>query len=288
MNLAFWGTPDLTTTYLDALKTAGMMPVVIITNPDRPKGRGQEMAATPAKLWAIEHNVPVLQPEKLDEAFFHELSVFALDLSVVVAYGKIIPQNFIDLPKHSTLNVHYSLLPQYRGAAPTESAILNGDTETGCSIQVMRFKLDSGPIIAEEITSIGPDETTTDLRRRLTNIGAKLLVETLPKYIAGELNAREQDDSLATRSGKIKKEDGLIDPAGDPIENYRKFRAYIEWPRTYFFQNDNRAQAEQSSHDGKRVIITKAHLENGTFVIDRVLPEGKNEIAYGDFARLGK
>ncbi len=273
MRIAFWGTPALTTTYLDALFSAGMTPVVIITNPDRPKGRGHEMTATPAKLWGQAHNIPVLQPEVLDEAFSFQLSAFNLDVSIVVAYGKIIPQNYIDLPKYKTLNVHYSLLPKYRGAAPTESAILNGDTETGCSIQVMAFKLDSGPIIAEEKTAIAPAETTTDLRGRLTEIGAKLLVVTIPKYLAGEITPKEQDDSLATRSGKIKKEDGLIDPAGDPAENYKKFRAYIEWPRTYFFV------------DGKRVIVTQAHLENGLFSIDKVLPEGKHEIAYSDFVR---
>ncbi len=271
--IAFWGTPELTTVYLDALHNAGMTPCVIITNPDRPKGRGNIMTATPAKEWAIRHNIPVLTPEILDSTFYDLLSTFSVDVSVVVAYGKIISQEIIDLPKYKTLNVHYSLLPKYRGAAPTESAILAGDQVTGSSIQVMAFKLDSGPIIAEETLSIGENETTPELRARLTEAGAKLLVEVLPKYIAGEATLREQDDSHATRSKKIKKEDGLIDPASDAIENYRKFRAYIEWPRTYFFQNN------------KRVIITQAHLENNQFIIDRVLPEGKHEIAYSDFVK---
>jgi methionyl-tRNA formyltransferase len=271
--IAFWGTPALTTTYLDALLSAGMTPVVIITNPDRPKGRGQQLTPTPAKEWALEHNIPVLQPEKLDAVFVTELKQYTVDVSIVVAYGKIISQELIDLPKHKTLNVHYSLLPKYRGAAPTESAILHGDTETGCSIQVMAFKLDSGPIIAEETTPIEATETTTLLRGRLSEIGARLLVETLPKYLAGEITPVDQDDSLATRSGKIKKEDGLIDPNGDAIESYKKFRAYIEWPRTYFFHND------------KRVIITQAHIENTQFIIDKVLPEGKKEITYTEFLR---
>ena len=210
-----------------------------------------------------------------------------MDISIVVAYGRIIPQGFIDLPKYKTLNVHYSLLPKYRGAAPTESSILSGDTETGCSIQVMAFKLDSGPIIAEEKIQIGDDENTTELRERLTNLGVKMLVETLPKYFAGEIIPREQDDSQATRSKKIKKEDGLIDPSGDAIENYKKFRAYIEWPRTYFFVDDS-ASAKASDGQKKRVIITKATLQNNQFVIEKVLPEGKKEIAYGDFLRNQK
>ena len=210
---------------------------------------------------------------KLDEAFSFQLSAFSLDLSVVVAYGSIMPQYLIELPKYKTLNVHYSLLPKYRGASPTEAAILAGDAETGCSIQVMAQALDSGPIIATAKTPVSPDETTSELRARLTALGAKLLTETLPKYIAGETTACPQDESLATRCGKIKKEDGLIDLSGNAIENYRKYRAYIEWPRTYFFAK------------GKRIIIAKAHFENGAFVIDRVLPEGKKEISYADLLR---
>lgn len=271
--IAFWGTPALTTTYLDALFSADMAPVVVITNPDRPKGRGHELAPTPAKVWALEHNIPVLQPEKLDDVFRSQLASYDIDLSIVVAYGSIISQDLIDLPKHKTLNVHYSLLPQYRGAAPTESAILNGDTETGSAIQIMAKKLDSGAVIALEKTPIGPDETTTELRGRLTDIGAQLLVKTIPDYIAGKITPTLQDESRATHSGKIKKEDGLIDPLGDAVSNYRKYRAYIEWPRTYFFKNN------------KRVIVTKAHMENGKFIIDRVLPEGKKEISYSDFLR---
>ncbi len=271
--IAFWGTPALTTTYLDALLNAGMPPVVVITNPDRPKGRGHELAPTPAKVWALLHNIPVLQPEKLDESFDFTLSTFDLDISIVVAYGSIMPERIINIPKYKTLNVHYSLLPKYRGAAPTESAILNGDTETGSAIQIMAKKLDSGDVIALEKTPIGPDETTTELRGRLTDIGAQLLVKTIPDYIAGKIMPVAQDESKATHSGKIKKEDGLIDPFGDSVSNYRKYRAYIEWPRIYFFKND------------KRVIVTRAHMENEKFIIDRVLPEGKKEISYSDFIR---
>ncbi|MBP6884553.1 MAG: methionyl-tRNA formyltransferase [Candidatus Pacebacteria bacterium] len=273
MNIAFWGTPELTKVYLDALKDAGMTPVVVITNPDRPKGRGQELAPTPAKVWALANNIPVLQLEKLDEAFKLQLSGYNLDVSVVVAYGKIISNELINLPKHGTINVHYSLLPHLRGASPTESAILAGNPVTGVSIQVMQYKLDSGPIIATATTEIEADETTTELRSKLTDLGAKLLVWTLPDYIEDKISPVPQDESLATHSGKIKKEDGLLDINGDALTNYRKYRAYIEWPRTYFFKN------------GKRVIITKARYENDSFIIERVLPEGKKEISYADFSR---
>lgn len=277
MNIAFWGTPELTTKYLDALAATGMMPIVIITNPDRPKGRHHEMTPPPAKVWGLSHGIPVFQPEKLDDAFYAELSAYDLDLSVVVAYGSIIPSRFIDLPKHKTLNVHYSLLPKYRGAAPTEAAILAGDAETGVSIQLMQPKLDTGPVVAHANAFIGADETTPELRARLTDMGASLLTWMLPDYLAGKLDPVPQDEALATHIGKIKKEDAELDLAADGAINYRKFKAYIEWPRIFFF----------AERDGKnvRVIITAAHLENGAFIIDRVLPEGKKEMSYGDFLK---
>ena len=277
IKIAFWGTPELTTVYLDALASSCMTPAVIVTNPDRPKGRGHELAATAAKVWGETHHVPILQPEKLDDAFYEKLKDLDVDLSVVVAYGSILAQKFIDLPKYKTLNVHYSLLPKYRGASPTEAAILAGEAETGCAIQVMERSLDSGPLIAQINTAIGPDETTTELRARLSCLGAQLLVETVPAYAAGVLVPKPQDESLATHCGKIKKEDGLLNLSGNALENYRKYKAYIEWPRTHFF----------AERGGKkiRVIVATAHYENETFVIDRVLPEGKKEMSYADFLR---
>ena len=278
--IAFWGTPDLTIEYLDALQTAGMTPVVIVTNPDRPKGRGHELASPAPKIWAEKNNIPVLQPEKLDDAFFSTLSSYDLDISIIVAYGKIISQRCIDIPKHGSVNVHYSKLPYLRGASPVESAILAGDTETGTSIQQMAFKLDSGAIITEETMAIDPNETAPALRMRLTKSAAQLLVATLPKYLAGEITLKVQDESLATHCGKIQKELGEIDPTGDSTINYRKYRAYFEWPRTYFFV--------QNGDKKTRVIITQASFQNGDFIIEKVLPEGKKEIAYSDFLRNQK
>ena len=275
--IAFWGTPELCTVYLDALKDAGTPPVVIITNPDRPKGRGYELAPTPVKVWAEKYAIPVLQPEKLDNAFYSILKTYTLDISVVVAYGKIITEELINLPKHGTINIHYSLLPKYRGASPTEAAILAGDTETGVCIQKMAFKLDSGAIIAEARTPIGIDETTPELRTRLTTMGAKLLITALPAYLSGAITPQTQDESKATHVGKIAKESGLIDIEADATLNDRKYRAYIEWPRTYFFAEKNGTRI--------RVIITKARLVDGQFVVERVLPEGKKDMSYEDFLR---
>ena len=274
--IAFWGTPDLTIEYLNSFETEGVLPVAIITNPDRPKGRGQELASPAPKIWAAGRGIPVFQPEKLDELFFEEIKKLDLDTSIVVAYGKIIPQNFIDIPKQGTLNVHYSLLPYLRGASPVESVILNGDTVTGISIQKMAFKLDSGPIIAEEKMEIDPNETAPELRMRLTKRACVLLNETLPKYLDNQITPVPQDESNATRCGKTKKEDGEIDPSGDAVKNFNKYRAHFEWPRTFFFSN------------GKRIIVTQATFKDNAFVIEKVLPEGKKEIAVGDFLRNQK
>ncbi len=274
MNIAFWGTPELTTTYLDALKASGFLPCVIITNPDRPKGRGQKLGESPAKIWGKENNIPVLTPEKLDTDFKSRLSIFNLDVSLVVAYGKIMPEDIINIPQHGTLNVHYSLLPHLRGASPVESAILAGEKETGVSIQIMRKVLDSGPVIAEEKTAIGEDETTPALRARLSEMGAKLLVNILADYISGKLEAKEQDDSLATFCKKIKKEDGEINLNDDPETNWRKYKAYKESPRTYFFEEENGKKV--------RMIISSSHYEDGRFIIDRIIPEGRKEQPYTD------
>ena len=293
LNFVFWGTPEVASETLEILKENGYLPSLIVTSPDRPQGRKMLIAPPPAKIWAIENNIPYIQPESLNqkeiwnvlrtlgrsdgdgqrkfsaENFSGEQNV--PDFFLVVAYGKIIPEDILNMPKLGSINVHYSLLPKYRGASPVESAILNGDTKTGVTIQKMEYKMDSGPIIATEETEIAPDEKAPDLRQRLTEIGGKLLLKTLPEFINGKTLEIKQDENEATFCRKIKKEDGLIDLNDEAIKNYNKFRAYAHWPRTFFFK------------DGKRVIITNAVLENGKFVIKKVLPEGKKEISWEDF-----
>ncbi len=277
VKIAFWGTPQLTTHYLDALVQAGLKPALIITNPDRPKGRGQEIALTPAKVWGIKNNVRVLQPERLDDAFFQEFLEYKINVSIVVAYGSILPERFIDVPQFGTLNVHYSLLPRYRGASPVEASILAGDKETGVAIQKMVRLLDSGPLIAEKNVSLDEHLTAPELREHLSVIGAQLLMETLPKYLTGLLVPTPQTESQATFCTKIQKEDGFLDLTGNPVYLYRKYRAYYEWPRTFFFYEQNNKKV--------RLIITRANFVDGVFVIERVLPEGKKEMSFEDFKR---
>jgi methionyl-tRNA formyltransferase len=280
LNFAFWGTPEAASETLEILKENGYLPLLIITSLDKPQGRKMLLTPPPVKVWAIKNNIPYIQPEKLEkEMETISKNGFQIDLSIVVAYGKIIPEDILNIPKFGSVNVHYSLLPKYRGASPVESAILNGDLETGVTIQKMKFKLDSGPIIAQEKTAILPDEKTPDLRKRLIKIGGELLIKILKTpsslpLIKGEVlkaervNLIEQDESRATYCQKIKKEDGLIDLNDDATKNYNKFRAYAAWPRTFFFKN------------GKRIIITKARLENDKFIIERIIPESGKEMDY--------
>jgi methionyl-tRNA formyltransferase len=276
LNFAFFGTPDVASETLEILKEKGYLPSLIITSPDRPQGRKMLVTPPPVKVWAEENNIRYVQPEKLTQ----EEIKGEFDLFIVVAYGKIIPEVILNMPKLGSINVHYSLLPKYRGASPVESAILNGDTETGVSIQKMIYKMDAGPIIAEKKLEIFRDETTPALKKRLIKLGGELLVETLPKILAGEISEKEQDESQATFCKKIKKEDGEINLNDDPIKNYNKFRAYAIWPRTFFFKPARNASHSDAGGDGKRIIITKAKLENGIFVIEKIIPEGGKETDY--------
>ena len=281
IKFAFFGTPEIAAETLEILKNNGFFPALIVTSPDRSQGRHMILTPPPVKIWAEKNNILVLQPEKLDK----NLIIESFDLFIVVAYGKIFPEWLINMPRHGTVNIHYSLLPKYRGASPVQTAILNGDSKTGVTIQKMVKELDAGPIIAQEKVAINPDEKTPELLERLTKVGGELLAQTLPDYVEGKILLKEQDHSQATSCRKIKKEDGLIpDPresALGPRESamlYNKFRAFFEWPRTYFIR-DNPLDPARGK---QRIIIADAKMENGKFKIKKILPEGKNEIAYSD------
>ncbi len=268
LKFVFWGTPDVASETLEILKQNGFLPSLIVTATDKPQGRKMILTPPPVKTWAIANNIPYLQPEKIDAEFYNKLKPSCLEpncLFVVVAYGKILPQDLINMPKLGSINVHYSLLPKYRGASPVESTILNGEKETGATIQKMVYKMDAGAILATEKTQIGDTETAPELRARLIKIGGELLVKTLSAPFP---TGQEQNESEATFCKKIKKEDGLIDLNDKGDINYNKFRAYAHWPRTFFFR------------EGKRVIVTKAKLIDGNFIIEKVIPEGGKEIDY--------
>jgi methionyl-tRNA formyltransferase len=268
MNIAFFGTPAFATDFIDTLVAHDYSPSLVVTAPDRPVGRGMVLSAPAPKAWAQSHNIQVLQPEKLDDAFFEELSKTNWDLFVVVAYGKIIPERVINLPKFGTINVHYSLLPKYRGATPTESAILAGDTITGVTIQQMVYKLDAGNILATKEIPIDPTDTTPVLRDKLNAEALTLLPDTIKRIIDGMITPISQDESLVTTCRKFTKDMGELNLLDDAIVNDRKYRAYTGSIGTYFFK------------DSSRIKITKARLEDGLFVIDEVIPENGKRMPY--------
>ena len=271
MNIAFFGTPPFTTDFLDTLVASGYSPSLVVTAPDRAVGRGMVMTAPEPKVWADATGIKVLQPEKLDDAFFTELSETQWDLFVVVAYGKIMPEPVINVPTYGTINVHYSLLPKYRGATPTESAILNGDTTTGVSIQQMVYKLDAGDVLSTKEIAIDPSDTTLTLRDKLNKEALILLPQTIKQLFDGTVTRTPQDESLVTTCGKFTKDMGELNLEDDGITNDRKYRAYTGSIGTYFFDND------------KRIKITKAHLEGKTFVIDEIIPENGKRMPYSSY-----
>jgi methionyl-tRNA formyltransferase len=236
-SFAFFGTPYVARDTLAALAEAGYSPRVVVTSPDRPRGRGLALQPCETKAWALEHGLPVLSPERLDEAFLAELGAYGCAYAIVVAYGKILPDALIDSFPKGMLNVHYSLLPKYRGASPVEGALLNGDTETGVAIQKLVPELDAGDILATRAEPIHPNDTTKTLRARLIALGSALLIETLPAFVGGTAAFTPQDHARATRTRKIKKEAGELSLAADgdedaraerARENWNKYRAYAE------------------------------------------------------------
>jgi len=277
INFAFWGTPDIASNTLELLKDNGYIPNIIITSVDTRAGRGMHLSQTPVSIWAEKNNIKCLKPEKITPLFINELSLFDIDISIVVAYGKILPEKIINLPKLGTINIHYSLLPKYRGASPLESCLLNGDQTTGVSIQQMQYKLDSGPILIDEEINIGINTSKNELKVELIKLGGKLLCNIFPRIIEKEIIPKIQNEKEATYCTKIKKEDGLIDLNKNNIENYNKYRAFYGWPGVYFFANQNGRKI--------RIKINEATYEKNTFVIKKVTPEGRKLIDYSIFLK---
>lgn len=275
--IGFFGTPDYAVTTLEALHKAGFDISFVVTSPDKPKGRNLVITPPPAKIWALEHHIPVFQPEKLkDQDFIKKIKEYNCDVFIVIAYGKIIPEEIINMPKRKTLNIHASLLPKYRGSCPIESAILNDDKNTGVTIMAIDKEMDHGPIVAKKEIEIknwpikGPE-----LGKILVKEGASLLTSILQDWIDNKIKEEEQDHSKASYTKKIEKEDGLIDLSLDPYKNYLKIQAYEGWPSTFFFYEKNGKKI--------RLKISKASFKDGRLEIEKVIPEGKKEMNYKDF-----
>ncbi|MDZ7726132.1 MAG: methionyl-tRNA formyltransferase [Candidatus Campbellbacteria bacterium] len=277
---AFFGTPDFSVRILNILEEHGLAPEVVISSPDRPRGRGQKLQPTPVKSWAQQKEIPVLTPDKLNQPEFLEtLRDYELDCSVVAAYGKIIPESVLSTPRYGSINVHPSLLPKYRGASPIESQILADEEDIGVTIMFMDEKMDHGPILAQE--SINRPSSIPDaieLEKILADLGGELLAESLISYIGGEIDPKEQDHEEATYTPKIKKEDAKISLSDDPYHNFLKIRAYKRF-RPHFF----------AEFKGKnvRVVVTKVdyNKKDNKLLIEKVIPEGAKEMDFEEFKK---
>lgn len=247
LRLIFMGTPELACASLKALIASPLFEVIAaVTQPDRPKGRDLKLLPSPVKDLASKARLPVLQPERARaEDFLAHLRTLTPDLIAVAAYGQILPKALLELPLHGCLNVHTSLLPKYRGAAPIQWAILNGDAETGVTIMKMDAGLDTGEILTQHKTPITDKDTAQTLHDRLAEMGADLLVKTIPDYVAGKIVPQPQPGESASYARKIKKEDGQIDWAQSARWIWNRVRGLVPWPGAFTFQQK----------DGQRLLL---------------------------------
>jgi methionyl-tRNA formyltransferase len=235
----FAGTPEFALASLRALTKAGTRPAAVLTQPDRPAGRGKRLTASPVKQFALEQGIEILQPATLKDAeAAAQIAALAPDILVVAAYGLILPQGVLDIPARGCVNVHASLLPRWRGAAPIQAAILSGDAETGISLMAMTAGLDCGPVYVREALAIGDEETAGELHDRLADLGGRLLVRHFDAILGGSLEAAEQDESRATYAGKISKQDARLDWRRPAEELHRRVRAYNPVPGAFFLLDD--------------------------------------------------
>jgi methionyl-tRNA formyltransferase len=235
IRIIFMGSAQLSCPSLGAmLKLPGAEVVAVVTQPDRPKGRHLKPGPSPVKEVALQAGIRVLQPERArDKSFIQQLSELSPDLIVVAAYGQILPPAILEMPRFGCINVHTSLLPKYRGAAPIQWALLNGESETGITIMKMDAGLDTGDILTQQTTPILPDDTSQVLHERLAHIGASLLAATIPAYIAGEITPRPQPAEGVVYAPKIKKQDGQIDWSQPATDLWNRVRAFTPWPGAY-------------------------------------------------------
>ena len=238
--IVFFGTPEFALPALQRLAKSGAFDIFVVTAPAKPVGKAQGIAPSPVKILAGKLGLTIFEPERLrDPEFFKKISSLKPDIFAVAAYGKIIPQELLDIVPYGSLNIHPSLLPKYRGPSPIEAAILAGEKETGVSIMQMDRDIDHGPVLAKEVVAIGEKETAPELSKRLAKIGATLLLTTLPRWIAGEVSPVPQDHERATYTKMLEREDGRLywDNPADLL--VCQIRAYAGWPESHFIWKRN-------------------------------------------------
>lgn len=296
--IVFMGTPETAAATLERL-IDGPDPVIgVVTQPDRPAGRGQKTVASPVHRLAESRGIAVAAPEKVrDPVFLKTLQDWSPQLIVVVAYGRILPPSILQLAPHGCLNVHYSLLPKYRGAAPAAWSIINGEPSGGVTTMKLVEKMDAGPIYLQQEVALSADETTGSLQAKLTPVGAGLLLETIRRIKEGTLAPRAQDDAQASFAPMIKKEDGLIDWGRSAAEIERRIRGFNPWPCAYTHRAGkllkiHRAGLGAAVHEAAPGEVVRADSEgfwvatgSGILVLEEVQLEGKRRVGGVDFAR---
>jgi methionyl-tRNA formyltransferase len=292
----FFGTPDFAVPCLSALLEVAEV-VLVVTQPDRPRGRGMKLEPPPIKILAEESGVEVIQPKKVrTQAFAQRLRDANADLGVVVAYGRILPTGVLEAPRLGCVNVHASLLPKYRGAAPVHWAIVNGETETGVCLMQMDEGMDTGPVLAVSKTAIGPDETAGELSERLCKMGASLLREQLPLFVRRALTASPQDHDWATLAPLLKKENGQVNWNRTAREIHNLVRGMSPWPGAFSWLQQQRVKlhrahvlVEGAARDAPGTIIrADSHTidvacAEGVLAIDELQVEGKRRMAVSEF-----
>lgn len=298
MRILFWGTPEFAVPPLRALIGEGHDVVAVVTQPDRPQGRSRSaLVPPPVKQVAVEEGIPVLQPERpRGEEFLTQLREFQPDLSVVVAYGHILRQDVIDLPTQGTLNIHASLLPRWRGAAPIQAAILAGDAETGVSIQRMVLQLDAGPVLHESRIPIPEQMTGGELTEALSELGAETIIECLALMDLGDITERAQDESLATYAPKIDREMARLDFRKPAIEVARAIRAFDPRPGAWGVMRDTetrlfgvRVLSDRRGDAGEVLEVGEMGMVvacgTGAVAVETVHPAGRRRVAALDWAQ---
>ncbi|OJI06852.1 MAG: methionyl-tRNA formyltransferase [Candidatus Vogelbacteria bacterium CG22_combo_CG10-13_8_21_14_all_37_9] len=273
MKWAFFGTDEFSVLVLVELAKTGLKPDLIISTPDQVQGRHLTLSPPPIKIWAQKNKIPLLQPESLKKDFI--FSSGSWDLFLVASYGKIIPESILEIPTHQVLNIHPSLLPLYRGPSPLQSALLNGETETGVTIMLVDPEMDHGPILAQEKIDLTEGTNYLVLEKHLAILGAQLFAKIIPTWLTGQIKAGVQNHALATYTRKFLKADGEINLADSGLTNYHKYQALHPRPGVFTYLNHKKQPL--------RIIIKQAHLEADQFIIDRVIPEGRKEITWTEF-----
>jgi methionyl-tRNA formyltransferase len=264
LNLVFCGTPRFAVPVLDRLVDAGFTVQLVVTQPDRPKGRGLELVSSPIQQRALQLGLPITQPAtiKTNDAFRAQLSTLSPDAIIVVGYGRIIPQWMLNLPPLGNINLHASLLPKYRGAAPIQWAIARGETVTGVTTMKLDAGLDTGEILLQQEIPVAPDDTAETLAPKLATVGADLTGETLRGLQDGSIHPRKQDHTQATLAPILKKEDGLIDFSRPATEILNRMHGFQPWPGAY------------SKFRGKNLQIWKATLDARALPVSELKTEG--------------